>query len=183
MAKDKAYERCFKDKLSPEEWAAYKFEATSTNSFPTASGMASSASGLACLAAALNGLFGGILNEEELSELARLGSGSASRSVYGGLVQWTGVPSVIASERPKLSEEELKVLSKKCISRTVVPPHSLKYIKVIALLAHKNQKEVSSTAGMQQSVETSELIMQRNSIASRRIELMLSCLKHINEAQ
>ncbi len=54
--------------------------------------MASSASGLACLAVALNGLFQGLLTDVELSELARLGSGSASRSVYGGLVRWKGVP-------------------------------------------------------------------------------------------
>ena len=64
----------------------------SVNSFPTASGMASSASGLACLAVALNGLFGDVLGDRELSELARLGSGSASRSVCGGLVRWKGVP-------------------------------------------------------------------------------------------
>ena len=54
--------------------------------------MASSASGLACLATALNGLFGNILDETELSVLARFGSGSASRSVFGGLVRWKGVP-------------------------------------------------------------------------------------------
>ncbi len=53
--------------------------------------MASSASGLACLAAALNGMFGNILTNSELSVLARLGSGSASRSIDGGLVKWKGI--------------------------------------------------------------------------------------------
>lgn len=53
--------------------------------------MASSASGLACLAGAVNGLFGEVMSNNELSELARLGSGSASRSVWGGLVHWAGV--------------------------------------------------------------------------------------------
>ena len=77
--------------MSSEEWQKHHFWVESKNSFPTASGMASSASGLACLAAALNGLFGNILNQEELSELARFGSGSASRSVHGGLVKWKGV--------------------------------------------------------------------------------------------
>ena len=49
--------------------------------------MASSAAGFSCLATALNGLFGNILSEIELSRLARWGSGSAARAVYGGLVK------------------------------------------------------------------------------------------------
>ena len=50
--------------ISNEEWKKYHFYVESVNSFPTASGMASSASGLACLATALNGLFGNILTEK-----------------------------------------------------------------------------------------------------------------------
>ena len=53
--------------------------------------MASSASGYSCLAAALNHLFGGIFDRNELSRLARSGSGSASRALFGGLVRWVGV--------------------------------------------------------------------------------------------
>ena len=53
--------------------------------------MASSASGLASIAVCLNNLFKGCFDEKKVSELARLGSGSASRSIYGGLVKWTGV--------------------------------------------------------------------------------------------
>lgn len=68
------------------------------NSFPTASGMASSASGFSCLATALNGLFGNILSEAELSRLARWGSGSAARAVYGGLVKWIGVKEEVVNE-------------------------------------------------------------------------------------
>lgn len=49
--------------LSEEEWNQFHFQIKSENSFPTASGMASSASGFSCLATALNGLFGGILEE------------------------------------------------------------------------------------------------------------------------
>ena len=55
------------------------------NQFPTASGLASSASGYAALATALNALAGGPLNEEDLSRWARRGSGSAARSIPGGL--------------------------------------------------------------------------------------------------
>lgn len=51
------------EKVGEEEWKKYHFQIKSENSFPTASGMASSASGFSCLATALNGLFGGILDE------------------------------------------------------------------------------------------------------------------------
>ena len=62
--KEIAYSRKYKDSLTEEDWSKYHFKVDSLNSFPTASGMASSASGLACLAASLNGLFGDILSNE-----------------------------------------------------------------------------------------------------------------------
>lgn len=58
----------------------------SINNFPTAAGLASSASGFAALTLALNDLCGLGLERKKLSMLARLGSGSASRSVYNGFV-------------------------------------------------------------------------------------------------
>ncbi|HMP90046.1 MAG TPA: diphosphomevalonate decarboxylase [Kiritimatiellia bacterium] len=64
------------------------FKVITHNTIPTAAGLASSASGYAALALAMNELFGWDLDRRELSILARLGSGSASRSVYHGFVQW-----------------------------------------------------------------------------------------------
>ena len=61
----------------------------SVNNFATAAGLASSASGLACLARCLAAVYG--LEESfegEFSMFARMGSGSACRSVYGGVVEW-----------------------------------------------------------------------------------------------
>ena len=60
------------------------------NSFPTAGGLASSASGFAALTLAAAGAFGKKnAPAKELSLLARRsGSGSASRSVFGGYVEW-----------------------------------------------------------------------------------------------
>jgi len=58
------------------------------NTLPTAAGFASSASGFAAIAKALDALFGWDLSERELSVLARLGSGSAARSLRGGFVEW-----------------------------------------------------------------------------------------------
>jgi diphosphomevalonate decarboxylase len=59
----------------------------SRNEFPTASGLASSASGYAALALAASKAAGLTLSERELSILARRGSGSAARSIYGGFVR------------------------------------------------------------------------------------------------
>src|SRR5687767_9580313 len=56
----------------------------SQNSFPTASGLASSASGFAALAAAAAQAYDLELTPAQLSALARRGSGSAARSVFGG---------------------------------------------------------------------------------------------------
>jgi diphosphomevalonate decarboxylase len=57
------------------------------NEFPTASGLASSASGYAALAVAASRAAGLDLSPRALSELARRGSGSAARSIFGGLVR------------------------------------------------------------------------------------------------
>jgi len=64
------------------------FEVRTENNIPTAAGLASSASGFAALVLALDDLAGWGLDKQRLSMLARLGSGSASRSVYDGFVQW-----------------------------------------------------------------------------------------------
>lgn len=55
---------------------------------PVAAGLASSACGFASLACALNDLFHWQLPHRDLSILARLGSGSASRSLWNGFVMW-----------------------------------------------------------------------------------------------
>lgn len=59
----------------------------SENRFPTASGLASSASGFAALALAASRAAGLDLAPRDLSILARRGSGSAARSIYGGFVR------------------------------------------------------------------------------------------------
>lgn len=61
---------------------------SSKNYFPTAAGLASSASGFAALAGALNEIFELKLDKTDLSKMARRGSGSATRSIFGGLVEW-----------------------------------------------------------------------------------------------
>ncbi len=60
----------------------------SRNNFPAGAGIASSASAFAALAMAGSAALGLDLTEAQLSRLARLGSGSASRSVPSGFVEW-----------------------------------------------------------------------------------------------
>lgn len=62
-------------------------EVKSRNNFPTASGLASSASGFAALAVAACRAANLDLNPTELSVLARQASGSAARSIFGGFVE------------------------------------------------------------------------------------------------
>lgn len=66
---------------------AHRARIHSSNHFPTASGLASSASGFAALAVAASKAAGLTLSATELSILARRGSGSAARSIFGGFVR------------------------------------------------------------------------------------------------
>jgi diphosphomevalonate decarboxylase len=87
-----------------------RFRAESTNSFPTAAGLASSSSGFAALAAACARAAGGELAAQELSALARVGSASAARSLFGG---FTLLPAGARAARQLFSEQhwpELRVL-------------------------------------------------------------------------
>ncbi len=63
-------------------------EVMSENNFPSGAGIASSASAFAALALSGSKAAGLSLSERELSRLARRGSGSAARSIPGGLVEW-----------------------------------------------------------------------------------------------
>lgn len=57
----------------------------------------------------------------------------------------------------------------------------MSHIRILILLANNSQKEISSTSGMQQSVQTSELIRLRNEIALARIRTVLDSLRALEE--
>ena len=89
----------FLDYMQQVLGTSLKFSVVSTNSFPTGSGIASSASGFAALSIATIATATRSQSWEELSEFgwtperiaqySRRGSGSSCRSLFGGLVQWS----------------------------------------------------------------------------------------------
>ena len=141
----------FKPKISEffkrvQEYCPYIFEyemtINSENSFPHSSGIASSASGLSAIAMCLmsleNELNTGLSEEfinKKASFLARLGSGSASRSIEGPLVVWGNHPEIAGSSDLFGVQFPYKV-----------HPFFENYQDVI-LLVDKGKKQVSSTVG------------------------------------
>jgi diphosphomevalonate decarboxylase len=77
----------FLDRVRARAELARRARVTTDNSVPTAAGLASSASGFAALALAATRAAGLELSPPELSALARIGSGSAARSIFGGFVE------------------------------------------------------------------------------------------------
>jgi diphosphomevalonate decarboxylase len=76
------------DRLRALAGINYCARVASWNNFPTASGIASSASGFAALTVAGCAALGLDWDATRLSAIARQGSGSASRSLFGGFVEW-----------------------------------------------------------------------------------------------
>jgi diphosphomevalonate decarboxylase len=78
------------DRLRKIAGSKEKVKVITKNNFPRSAGIASSASGFAALTVAAVAALGLKLSEKELSALARLGSGSACRSIPDGFVKWEG---------------------------------------------------------------------------------------------
>ncbi len=111
----------------------------STNSFPTGAGLASSASGFAALVVAADAAFGTRLDAARLSEQARLGSGSAARSIFGGFVEMAaghGDDGRDAVAHPLLDAADWP-------------------LEVVVAITEIGPKSVSSTDGMNRTMKTS----------------------------
>lgn len=125
----------------------------SKNNFPKAAGMASSASGFAALSVAAAKAAGLKLSERELSVLARNGSGSASRSIPGGVSVW------YTGEKDEESYAE-----------KIEFPEEWK-IKVLLVMAEDTSaKKVSTTEGMAMTKATSPYYAKAVEEAGKNIE-------------
>ena len=115
----------------------------SRNAVPTAAGLASSASGFAALAVAAAAAYGLDLDATALSRLARRGSGSAARSIFGGFAMWhAGDGDGAAGDLSSYAEP--------------VAVSGLDPALVIALV-DAGPKAVSSRTAMRHTVDTSPL--------------------------
>jgi diphosphomevalonate decarboxylase len=153
-----------KNPVERTSWHDYKLHICSVNNFPTAAGLASSAAGFACLVYAFAQLYG--IQEEypgELSTLARQGSGSACRSLYGGFVKWE-VGTVESQGKDSIAVQ---------LAEDTHWP-----LDIFICVVSEQQKATSSTHGMQRSVETSELLQYRvEKIVPRRITEMENAIR------
>ncbi|XP_072236566.1 diphosphomevalonate decarboxylase [Leuresthes tenuis] len=137
-----------------------KVHICSVNNFPTAAGLASSAAGFACLVYSLAQVFG---VDGELSAIARQGSGSACRSMYGGFVQW------IMGNRDD---------GKDSLAHQVEPETHWPQLRILVLVASAERKPIGSTSGMQTSVQTSCLLKHRaESVVPRRMVEMTEAVR------
>ncbi len=118
----------------------------SENSFPTAAGLASSASGISALVFAVNAALGLNLNEKDMSIIARQGSGSACRSLAGGFVKWE------KGSRVDGADSHIRQIAK--------ADHWPGLIDIVVIVS-SSKKKVSSRSGMKQTVETSTLYKAR----------------------
>lgn len=129
----------------------------SRNSFPTAAGFASSASGMAALAIAGASALSFKLSAKELSIIARQGSGSACRSVLGGFVEWRKGEKLDGSDS---------------FAEQVAPSTHWPEFRCVIAIVEESKKKVSSRSGMKQTVASSSLFRQRLSEMPKKIEEM-----------
>ena len=150
---------------------SYDFEIRSTNSFPHSSGIASSASGMAALALCLLEMTQASIEDvqteaffQKASFLARLGSGSACRSIEGPLIQWGKTPSITTSSNlfgiPYPTD---------------IHPVFDAYQDCI-LIVHKGSKAVSSTVG-HQLMENHPFALERFKQAHLNVTQLINILK------
>lgn len=126
------------DEIRERAGIRWRAAVRSSNNFPTAAGLASSASAFAALALAASRAAGLTLSESQLSDLARRSSASAARSLFGGFVQLpAGQPgsSFLAASR--------------------LAPASHWDVRLVVAVNSRKSKAIGSTEGMKHTAATS----------------------------
>jgi diphosphomevalonate decarboxylase len=139
----------------------------SENDFPTAAGLASSASGFAALLVAANAALSAGIDRADLADLARQASGSAARSIFGGFVELC-----LTTDGARPTE-----------TRQLLEPSEWP-LRVAVAVTDAGPKSVGSTEGMLRTEQTSpfysswvessegDLATARGAIAERNFEAL-----------
>jgi len=138
------------------------------NAFPSAAGMASSASGYAALTLAASHALGLKMGVRELSVISRRGSGSACRSLFGGFVEWH------RGERDDGSDSLAEPLS---------PAAHWKSLRNVIAIVKKDPKRILTRPGMNRTVLTSTLYQRRLQSISIILQRVRKALEEKNRAE
>ncbi|GAA6044176.1 hypothetical protein JCM8097_007221 [Rhodosporidiobolus ruineniae] len=146
--------------------SALPLHIASENNFPTAAGLASSASGLSALIATISTLYALPSSASDLSRIARQGSGSACRSMFGGYVAWN------AGDKDDGSDS---------LAVQVAPESHWPDLHALILVVSDKKKGTPSTAGMQRTVATSPLLQHRiQHVVPARMERISAAIQQRN---
>jgi diphosphomevalonate decarboxylase len=140
-AKAAARVSAFLDRVRARAGLATRAEVVSVNTVPTAAGLASSASGFAALAVAAAHAAGLSASAATLSELARTGSGSAARSIFGGFVE------MARGERPDGTDAVAAPLE--------TDDATWNDVRLVVAVTSEGAKAVGSTEAMERTARTS----------------------------
>jgi diphosphomevalonate decarboxylase len=128
-----------------------KAKVASNNNFPMETGLASSASGFAALTLAACRAAGLNLGKKQLSMITRRASGSSSRSIHGGYVEWK------ASDKSEESFAEQ------------IAPKEWFDIRDIIIVLDTPKRKISTREAMRLSKNTSPLYQTRLEIVERNL--------------
>ena len=134
----------------------------SRGDFPAAAGLASSAAGFAALAVAARAAAGLPASAREASLLARLGSGSACRSVQGGVCVWRRGEAVDGSDS---------------FAEQLFPPGHWPDLRLVVAEVDAAEKETSSRDGMRRTVETSPFYPAWVADAERAVPMAVEAVR------
>lgn len=133
----------------------------SDNNFPTSAGLASSASGFAALTIAATDALSIVLSTQELSILARRGSGSAARSIFGGFVQMNSGRLQDGSD---------------AFARQLYDQNFWD-LRLLVLITSEQEKSIGSTQGMQLTADTSPFYNSWVTSADEDIQAMRRAIR------
>lgn len=132
-----------------------KLKIITHNNMPTATGFASSSSGFAALVLALNDLFNWNLSKEKLSILARLGSGSACRSLYSRFSLWNA----------GVDENGMDSFASYLVGHSI-----FNSMQIEPVIISTKEKNISSREGMKTTVDKSILYEYWIKIAEQNLK-------------